>query len=47
LKENYEGLGKGFVNFLIYERGQLIFKRAFLLPARMDFGVRTMQVTEQ
>lgn len=46
LKENYEGLGKGFVNFLIYERGQLIFKRAFLLPARMDFGVRTMQVTE-
>lgn len=47
LKENYEGLGKGFVNFLIYERGQLIFKRAFLLPARMNFGVRTMQVTEQ
>jgi phosphate transport system substrate-binding protein len=47
LKENYEGLGRGFVNFLIYERGQLIFKRAFLLPARMDFGVRTMQVTEK
>jgi phosphate transport system substrate-binding protein len=26
LKENYEGLGSGFQNFLIYERGQLIFK---------------------
>ncbi len=25
LKENYEGLGSGFTNFLIYEKGQLIF----------------------
>jgi phosphate transport system substrate-binding protein len=46
LKENYEGLGKGFVNFLIYERGQLIFKRAYLLPARMNFGVRNMEISE-
>jgi len=46
LKENYEGLGRGFVDFLLYERGQLIFKRAYLLPGRMEFGVRTMEVTE-
>ena len=29
LKENYKGLGSGFANFLIYEKGQLIFKRAY------------------
>lgn len=46
LKENYEGLGKGFVNFLIYERGQLIFKRAYILPGRMNFGVRQMEISE-
>ena len=46
LKENYEGLGKGFVNFLIYERGQLIFKRAYILPGRMNFGVRQMEIKE-
>jgi ABC-type phosphate transport system, periplasmic component len=33
LKENYDGLGSGFTNFLIYERGQKIFNRAYLLPA--------------
>lgn len=47
LKENFEGLGRGFVNFLIYERGQLVFKRAYLLPARMEFQVRNMEVKEQ
>ncbi len=41
LKENYNGLGSGFANFLIYERGQLIFKRAYLFPARMSFEVRS------
>jgi phosphate transport system substrate-binding protein len=46
LKENYNGLGRGFVNFLIYERGQLIFKRAYLLPGRMNFEVRNMRITE-
>ena len=40
LKENYKGLGSGFVNFLIYERGQLIFRRAYLWPAKMPFEVR-------
>jgi len=46
LKENYDGLGNGFANFLIYEKGQKIFYRAYLLPARMDFGQRNMQISK-
>jgi phosphate transport system substrate-binding protein len=46
LKENYDGLGSGFVNFLIYEKGQKIFYRAYLLPARMGFEVRNMDITQ-
>ena len=46
LKENYDGLGSGFANFLIYEKGQLIFQRAYLLPARMQFEVRKIDITE-
>lgn len=45
LKENYSGLGRGFVNFLSQERGQLIFKRAYL-GTRMDFNVRKVQINE-
>jgi phosphate transport system substrate-binding protein len=41
LKENYDGLGGGFANFMQYERGQLIFRRAYLWPARMNFTIRT------
>ena len=44
LKENYDGLGSGFSNFLIYERGQLIFRRAYLFPARMAFEVRSTKI---
>ncbi len=44
LKENYDGLGSGFANFLIYERGQLVFKRAYLYPARMSFEVRPTKI---
>lgn len=40
LKENYNGLGGSFANFLTYEKGQLIFRRAYLGPARMDFTIR-------
>ena len=46
LKENYDGLGSGFSNFLIYEKGQLIFRRAYLLPGRMPLDVREMEITE-
>lgn len=40
LKENYAGLGSRFVGFLSTERGQLIFKRALLVPVRMSFNRR-------
>ena len=41
LKENYNGLGGGFANFLTYEKGQLIFRRAYLWPAKMNFTIRS------
>jgi phosphate transport system substrate-binding protein len=46
MKENYQGIGRGFVNFMINERGQLIFKRAYLLPGRMQFDVRNMNINQ-
>lgn len=46
LKENYTGLGSGFVSFLRYERGQLIFKRAYLGPT-MDFQLRDVKLNEK
>ncbi len=42
LKENYNGLGGGFANFMTYEKGQLIFRRAYLGPAKMSFTVRSV-----
>ncbi len=47
LKENTTGLGTGFVNFLTLERGQLVFKRSYLVPAKMSFGVRSTEIEEQ
>jgi phosphate transport system substrate-binding protein len=46
LKENYGGLGTGFVNFLTHERGQLIFSRAYLFPERMALNVRSANLEE-
>jgi phosphate transport system substrate-binding protein len=46
LKENYAGLGKGFSSFLINQKGQLIFKRAYLAPARMALQVRHVDMEE-
>jgi phosphate transport system substrate-binding protein len=46
LKENYAGLGKGFVNFLTHEKGQLIFRRGYLVPDRMAFQIRKAKVSE-
>lgn len=46
LKENYNGLGSGFASFLKYERGQLIFRRAYLAPI-MDFGIRSVRINEK
>jgi phosphate transport system substrate-binding protein len=46
-KENYNGLGSGFVSFMKYERGQLIFKRAYLWPGIIDFNIRTVKLNEK
>lgn len=40
LKENHEGLGKAFVNFMMSDRGQLIFRRGYLVPAWKIFMLR-------
>lgn len=47
LKENSTGLGTGLVNFMNLERGQLIFRRAYLVPAQMYFGVRKGDLTTE
>lgn len=47
LKEKYQGLGNGFANFLNSERGQLIFRRAYLLPGKMPFWIRPATLNQQ
>ncbi len=47
LKENYSGLGSGFLNFMQYERGQLIFRRAYLGSSKMGFAIRSVQINEK
>lgn len=44
LKENWSGVGNNFANFLKFERGQLIFRRAYLWPAQMSFDERQIQI---
>ena len=47
LKENYNGLGRGFCNFLQNpDKGQLIFQKAYLLPAKVNLQIRDMNITE-
>jgi phosphate transport system substrate-binding protein len=46
LKENFRGVGNNFANFLQYERGQLIFSKAYLWPTRMSFEVRDTQISK-
>lgn len=46
LKENFSGIGNNFVNFLQYERGQLIFSKAYLWPANMNFQIRDAQISQ-
>ena len=46
LKERHNGLGHGFSNFLTTQRGQLIFQRAYLMPALMDFQIRGANLQE-
>jgi phosphate transport system substrate-binding protein len=44
LKENAPGLGSGLLNFMSLERGQLLFKRSFLVPAKMSFQKRNSMI---
>jgi phosphate transport system substrate-binding protein len=46
LKENYHGLGHGFADFMSGEIGQLIFRRAYLMPAQKNFGIRPVRLIE-
>ena len=46
IKENFTGLGGGFTSFLKYERGQLIFRRAYWSPV-MDLNNRNVQINTQ
>jgi phosphate transport system substrate-binding protein len=46
LKENFSGVGNNFINFLVNERGQLIFKRSYLVPARMSFDIRNVEMQQ-
>ena len=46
IKENYFGLGSAFVNFMKYERGQLIFRRSYLGPV-MDFDIRNVKINQK
>ncbi|HEX6915008.1 MAG TPA: substrate-binding domain-containing protein [Chitinophagaceae bacterium] len=47
LKENATGPGGNFAGFMKYERGQLIFRRAQLVPARMQFNNRLTDISEE
>lgn len=40
LKEKHRGLGNGFAAFMAGQRGQLIFRRSFLVPALLSLNVR-------
>lgn len=44
IKESSQRLGTGFGNFLKHERGQLIFKRAGLAPAVINFNKRSTRL---
>jgi phosphate transport system substrate-binding protein len=47
LKERHKGLGTGFADFLADRtKGQLIFRRAYLVPARASFTVREARLRE-
>ncbi len=47
LKENYKGLGTAFADFMSGEIGQMIFRRAYLVPAKKDFTIRPVKVRKE
>ncbi len=48
LKDRHKGLGYAFAGFLCGDIGQLIFRRAYLVPQVLqNFGVRPIRLTEE
>jgi phosphate transport system substrate-binding protein len=46
LKEKHKGLGYGLAGFMRGDIGQLIFKRAYLVPELKNFGTRPVRLKE-
>jgi phosphate transport system substrate-binding protein len=46
VKEAHNGLGHAFAYFMTTNRGQLIFKRSYLMPALMPFTMRDATLSE-
>lgn len=44
VKDNALGLAKGFYNYMLSERGQLVFRQAMLMPNQLNLNVRTMNI---
>jgi phosphate transport system substrate-binding protein len=47
LKEEHKGLGHAYANFLAEEKGQLIFRRAYLSPGTIDLRMRKAVLVQQ
>ena len=46
LRESYRGLGTGFANFLSRDRGQLLFRTAYLRPLLVPIILRDVNIKE-
>ena len=47
LKEEHKGLGHAYANFLADEKGQLIFRRAYLSPGTIDLRMRKAVLVQE
>ncbi|MET0466070.1 MAG: substrate-binding domain-containing protein [Chitinophagaceae bacterium] len=47
LKEKHKGLGNGFADFMSGQIGQLIFRRAYLVPTQKKFTLRPVQLKDE
>jgi len=47
LKERHNGLGHGFASFMSGEKGQLVFKRAYLAPMQKDLRIRPVKLRDE
>lgn len=47
MKERHNGLAHGFASFMSGERGQLVFKRAYLAPMQKDLRIRPVKLRDE